>query len=90
MKFINSFKSFAAIDVMTQGGPQGSSMVLGYWIYYEGRVKFNYGFSMAGAVVMTIMVAGFVLLSQYLMKRNNQPRIRKIKKIKSKGEENAD
>ncbi|MEG1609446.1 MAG: sugar ABC transporter permease, partial [Clostridia bacterium] len=72
MKFINSFKSFATIDIMTQGGPQGSSMVLGYWIYTEGRVKFNYGFSMAGAVVMTIIVAGFVILSQYLMNRKDK------------------
>lgn len=63
MKFINAFKSFAAIDVMTQGGPQGSSMVLGYWIYTAGRVKFNYGFAMAGAIVMTVMVALFTFLA---------------------------
>jgi sn-glycerol 3-phosphate transport system permease protein len=63
MKFINSFKSFAAIDVMTQGGPQGSSMVLGYWIYNAGRVKFNYGFAMVGAIILTIMVAGFTVLA---------------------------
>lgn len=70
MKFINSFKSFAAIDVMTQGGPQGSSMVLGYWIYSAGRVKYNYGFAMAGAIVLTIMVAGFTLLVNKGFKRD--------------------
>lgn len=64
MKFINSFKSFAAIDIMTQGGPQGSSLVLGYWIYTAGRVKFNYGFSLAGALVMTIIIAVFTLLTR--------------------------
>lgn len=69
MKFINSFKAFAAIDVMTQGGPQGSSMVLGYWIYTAGRVKFNYGFSMAGAVVMTVMVAAFTFLTNKFFNR---------------------
>ena len=63
MKFINAFKSFAAIDVMTQGGPQGSSMVLGYWIYNAGRVKFNYGFAMAGAIVMTLLVAAFTIFA---------------------------
>lgn len=63
MKFINAFKSFAAIDVMTQGGPQGSSMVLGYWIYNAGRVKFNYGFAMVGAIVLTAMVAVFTLIA---------------------------
>ena len=63
MKFINAFKSFSAIDVMTQGGPQGSSMVLGYWIYNAGRVKFNYGFAMVGAIILTAMVAVFTLLA---------------------------
>ncbi len=61
MKFINSFKAFAAIDLMTQGGPQGSSMVLGYWIYNAGRVKFNYGFAMAGSIVLTFIVAAFTI-----------------------------
>jgi sn-glycerol 3-phosphate transport system permease protein len=63
IKFINAFKSFSAIDLMTQGGPQGSSMVLGYWIYNVGRVKFNYGFSMAGAVVLTLMVSVFTFIA---------------------------
>ena len=63
MKFFNAFKSFSAIDVMTQGGPQGSSMVLGYWIYNAGRVKFNYGFAMVGAIILTAMVAVFTLLA---------------------------
>ena len=63
MKFINSFKSFAAIDLMTQGGPQGSSMVLGYWIYNTGRVKFNYGFAMAGSIVLTVIVAVFTIVT---------------------------
>lgn len=69
MKFINSFKAFAAIDLMTQGGPRGSSMVLGYWIYNAGRVKFNYGFAMAGAVVLTIIVALFTLLANKMFKK---------------------
>lgn len=68
MKFINAFKSFAAIDVMTQGGPQGSSMVLGYWIYNAGRVKFNYGFAMAGAIVMTVLVAIFTVITNKAFK----------------------
>lgn len=69
MKFINSFKAFAAIDLMTQGGPQGSSMVLGYWIYNAGRVKFNYGFAMAGSIVLTVIVAVFTVAANKLFKK---------------------
>lgn len=63
IKFINSFKAFSAIDLMTQGGPRGSSMVLGYWIYNAGRVKFNYGFSMSGALVLTLIVSIFTFIA---------------------------
>lgn len=62
-KFINSFKAFSAIDLMTQGGPRGSSMVLGYWIYNAGRVKFNYGFAMSGAVILTLIVSIFTFIA---------------------------
>lgn len=72
MKFINSFKSFAAIDLMTRGGPQGSSMVLGYWIYNAGRVKFNYGFAMAGAIVLTFIVAAFTIIANKVFDRNKR------------------
>ncbi|MBP3304540.1 MAG: ABC transporter permease subunit [Oscillospiraceae bacterium] len=71
MKFINAFKSFAAIDVMTQGGPQGSSMVLGYWIYNAGRVKFNYGFAMVGSIVLTALVAIFTLIANKGFKKED-------------------
>jgi len=35
----------------------GSSMVLSYWIYKVGRIGFNYGPAMAGAIILTIMIA---------------------------------
>lgn len=56
-KFISSFKVFAPIEIMTNGGPMGSSMVLSYWIYKVGRVGYNYGQAMAGAIILTIMIA---------------------------------
>lgn len=62
-KFINSFKVFAPIEIMTNGGPMGSSMVLSYWIYKVGRVGYNYGMAMAGAIVLTIIVGGFTIFN---------------------------
>lgn len=62
-KFINSFKVFAPIEIMTNGGPMGSSMVLSYWIYKVGRVGYNYGMAMAGAIVLTIIVGGFTIIN---------------------------
>ena len=62
-KFINSFKVFAPIQIMTDGGPMGSSMVLSYWIYKVGRVGYNYGLAMAGAIILTILVGACTILN---------------------------
>ena len=58
-KFITSFKVFAPIEIMTNCGPMGSSIVLSYWIYKVGRIGYNYGFAMAGAIILTILTASF-------------------------------
>lgn len=68
-KFINSFKVFAPIEIMTNGGPMGSSMVLSYWIYKMGRVGYNYGTAMAGAVVLTLIIATFTIINNHFSKR---------------------
>ncbi|MFY9422143.1 MAG: ABC transporter permease subunit, partial [Bacilli bacterium] len=68
-KFINSFKVFAPIEIMTNGGPMGSSMVLSYWIYKVGRIGFNYGTAMAGAIILTLMIAVCTLLKNLYFDR---------------------
>ena len=62
-KFINSFKVFAPIEIMTNGGPMGSSMVLSYWIYKVGRIGYNYGNAMAGAIILTIIIGIFTFIN---------------------------
>ena len=46
-------------------------MVLGYWIYNAGRVKFNYGFAMVGSIVLTIMVAACTALANKGFKKED-------------------
>lgn len=62
-KFINSFKVFAPIEIMTNGGPMGSSTVLSYWIYKVGRLGFNYGQAMAGAIILTLIITFFTIIN---------------------------
>lgn len=68
-KFINSFKIFAPIEIMTGGGPMGSSMVLSYWVYKVGRIGFNYGKAMAGAVILMMFIAAFTFLNNRFFRR---------------------
>ncbi|MGB7530158.1 MAG: hypothetical protein WBK54_01235, partial [Bacilli bacterium] len=51
------------------GGPMGSSMVLSYWIYKVGRIGFNYGTAMAGAIILTLMIAVCTLLKNLYFDR---------------------
>lgn len=62
-KFINSFKVFAPIEIMTNGGPMGSSTVLSYWIYKVGRLGFNYGQAMSGAIILTLIITFFTIIN---------------------------
>ena len=68
-KFINSFKVFAPIEIMTNGGPMGSSMVLSYWVYKVGRIGFNYGQAMAGAIILTLMIAICTFINNRYLRR---------------------
>ncbi|MFA5692692.1 MAG: ABC transporter permease subunit, partial [Acholeplasmataceae bacterium] len=71
-KFINSFKVFAPIEIMTNGGPMGSSTVLSYWIYKSGRLGFNYGQAMSGAIILTVIITFFTILNFRFFNRKIQ------------------
>lgn len=55
---IGSMRVFDTIRLMTDGGPEGSTMVLVYYIYHQAFKMFNTGYASAIAVVLF----GIVLL----------------------------
>lgn len=66
--FIQAFQAFAFIYVMTQGGPLGSTEVMGTYMYkmaFEGRM---FGSGSAMAVVMTAIVLSVSVLGRWLLK----------------------
>ena len=55
-----AFQVFNEVMVMTAGGPNNSSQVLGTWLYQQGFVEndFGYGAAIAAVVFVVTMLAG--------------------------------
>ncbi len=61
--------SFAIVNVMTEGGPDNSTQVLGYYLYQMGFKQYHMGYASAiGVLILAISLVTTVIL-QRLMKR---------------------
>ena len=54
---INSFQCFALIQLLTQGGPNNSTMTIMFYIYYNAFKLFDYGYGNAMGVILAIIIA---------------------------------
>lgn len=59
-----AFQVFNEVMVMTAGGPNNSSQVLGTWLYQQGFIEndFGYGAAIASVIFAITLVTGFVQL----------------------------
>lgn len=66
---IGAFRVFDTIRLMTDGGPQGTTMVLVYYIYHQAFRSFNTGYASAVSVVLFTVVLMLTLLQWALRKK---------------------
>lgn len=66
---IGSMRVFDTIRLMTDGGPEGSTMVLVYYIYHQAFKMFNTGYASAIAVVLFVIVLALTLVQWGLRRR---------------------
>jgi len=66
---INSFKVFAPVNLMTQGGPGTSTTVLVYYIYLTGFRFFKMGYASAIAWVLFVIVFIITLIQWHGQKK---------------------
>jgi len=57
---IGALRSFDLIAIMTAGGPWGSSNVLAYFMYDEALFNFKMGYGASIAVILFLMMSGFI------------------------------
>lgn len=66
---IGSMRVFDTIKLMTNGGPEGSTMVLVFYIYHQAFKMFDIGFASALAAVLFIIVLILTIVQWSLRKR---------------------
>ena len=69
LRFIDAFKVFDTIFVMTQGGPGNATEMLPTYIYRQGIKFLNIGYSSATAVLFVIAMSAIAWLFQRLRDR---------------------
>lgn len=67
---IGSLQVFDHIVLMTEGGPSNSTMVLVYYVYYQGFRAFETGYASALAVVLFAVALGLTILQWKLRSRD--------------------
>lgn len=56
---INSFQCFALIQLLTSGGPLGSTSTIMYYIYDTAFKTYRYGYANAMGIILAIIIAVF-------------------------------
>ena len=66
LRTIDTFRLFEKVNVLTGGGPAGTTTTITQFLYNYGIKPLDFGFGSAGAIVMTVLV---LILSSFYIKR---------------------
>ncbi|MEW9548261.1 carbohydrate ABC transporter permease [Nonomuraea sp. NPDC050783] len=64
-----AFQVFNEVMVMTAGGPNNSTQVLGTWLYRSGFVRNNFGYAAAIATVLFVITLGIAIAQLWASRR---------------------
>jgi raffinose/stachyose/melibiose transport system permease protein len=64
-----AFQVFNEVMVMTSGGPNNSTQVLGTWLYRNGFVRNDFGYAAAIATVIFVITLGIALVQLWINRR---------------------
>jgi len=68
---INAFKIFTSVYVMTDGGPEDSTLVMAFYIFQRAFRYYNFSYASSLAVVLLIFVIIFTLVQFKMLKRDS-------------------
>jgi raffinose/stachyose/melibiose transport system permease protein len=64
-----AFQVFNEVMVMTSGGPNNSTQVLGTWLYRNGFVRNDFGYAAAIATVIFVVTLSLALIQLYISRK---------------------
>jgi ABC-type sugar transport system permease subunit len=67
-----AFNGFTLPFIMTGGGPLRSTEILGYYIYKEAFVSYDFGAAAAGSIFLFAQIAVAITLYLWLVGRENR------------------
>lgn len=68
---LESTRSFESIYVLTRGGPQDSTLTLGYYIWHTAFEKYDVGYASAAGLVLWLIMIVLALANQRLTHRRD-------------------
>lgn len=71
MRTIQTFRVFDIIYVMTQGGPNNSTMVVSFYGYYQSFKYLNWGYGSAVSIIISVTVLLLSLVFLRIISRND-------------------
>jgi ABC-type sugar transport system permease subunit len=71
LSLVHALQAFGEILLLTDGGPFGSTTVLGFLLYEEGFQNFAFGRAAAIGVVLTVLIAGLSLVQFRLFRQRH-------------------
>ena len=66
LRTIDTFRLFEKVNILTGGGPAGTTTTITQFLYNYGIKNLKFGFGSAGAIVMTLLV---LILSSFYIRR---------------------
>lgn len=66
---LSAFNTFDQVQVMTLGGPAGSTTVLNYFIYEQAFINFRAGYASSASIVMFVILLGLTIIQMVVSKR---------------------
>jgi putative chitobiose transport system permease protein len=63
---LEAIRSFESIYVLTKGGPQDSTLTLGYYIWHTAFQRYDLGYASAAGLVLWAIVVVLAVLNQWL------------------------
>lgn len=71
MRTAQAMRVFDIVYMLTQGGPNNSTMTISYYIYYQTFGLFDFGYGSALAMIVTVLTVGIAVIYKKVLKSDD-------------------
>ena len=71
MRTAQAMRVFDIVYMLTQGGPNNSTMTISYYTYYQTFGLFDFGYGSALAMIVTVLTVGIAVIYKKVLKSDD-------------------